>query len=86
MSGEPGDGTPNVFWSAKCLRSPMNPFVALDDRASEYPQKYHWNVTTAEDPIHAQMRDRADLRRARPEYRKPRPGTMTITIAEATRM
>ena len=36
--------------------------------------------------IHAQIIDRADLRRARPEYRKPRPGTMTKTIAEQTRM
>lgn len=36
--------------------------------------------------MQAQMSDRADLRRARPEYRKPRPGTMSSTMAEATMM
>jgi hypothetical protein len=34
--------------------------------------------------IQAQIMLRADLRRAKPEYRKPRPGTMTKTMAEAT--
>ena len=29
---------------------------------------------------------RADFLRARPEYRKPRPGIMTTTIAEAMMM
>lgn len=45
----------------------MKPLVALEEKASEYPQKYHWNVTTREDPTQAQISDRADLRRARPE-------------------
>jgi hypothetical protein len=39
-----------------------------------------------QDAIQAQSRLRADLRLARPEYRKPRPGTMINTIAEATMM
>ena len=38
------------------------------------------------EPMQAQIILRADFRRARPEYRKPRPGIMTSTIAEATMM
>jgi hypothetical protein len=64
----------------------MYPLVAVFEKAREYPQKYHWNVTTTDDPTHAQMRDSADLRRAKPEYKKPRPGTMIKTIAEQIRM
>lgn len=55
------------MFRAKCFRFPIKPLVALEEKASEYPQKYHWNVTTREDPTQAQMSDRADLRRARPE-------------------
>lgn len=64
----------------------MKPLVALEENASEYPQKYHWKVTTRDDPTQAQISDRADLRRAKPEYRNPRPGTMISTIAEAMMM
>jgi hypothetical protein len=35
---------------------------------------------TEKEAIHAQIMDRADLRRARPEYRKPSPGTMINTM------
>ena len=56
----------------------------MGEKASEYPQKYHWNVITEHEPIQAQSMLRADFRRARPEYRKPRPGIMTRTMAEAT--
>lgn len=38
------------------------------------------------EPIHAQIMLNADLRRASPEYKKPRPGTITSTMAEATMM
>lgn len=38
------------------------------------------------DAIHAQIILRADLRRARPEYKNPRPGIMTRIMAEATMM
>lgn len=38
------------------------------------------------EPMHAMIILRADFLRARPEYRKPRPGTMTTTMAEATMM
>jgi hypothetical protein len=41
-------------------------------------------VTTEREPIQAQIMLKADLRRASPEYRKPRPGTMTNTMADAT--
>jgi hypothetical protein len=75
-----------VFCSAKCLRFPINPFVAEEESDKEYPQKYHWKVTTADDPTHAQMRESADFRRAKPEYRNPSPGTIIITIAEQTMM
>lgn len=36
--------------------------------------------------IQAQIMLRADFLRARPEYKKPRPGIMTTTIAEAMMM
>jgi hypothetical protein len=35
---------------------------------------------TEDEAIHAQIIERADLRRARPEYRKPKPGTMIKTM------
>lgn len=35
------------------------------------------------EPMQAKIIVRADFRRDSPEYRKPRPGTMTMTIAEA---
>ena len=63
----------------------MKPLVP-GPKASEYPQKYHWKVMTEAENIHAQIRDRADFLRARPEYRKARPGIMTMTMAEATIM
>lgn len=62
----------------------MKPFWDVGLKASEYPQKYHWNVMTEYDAIHANIMLRADFLRARPEYRKPRPGIMTMTIADAT--
>lgn len=63
----------------------MKPFVE-GPKASEYPQKYHWKVITEAENIHAQIKDSADFLRARPEYRKARPGIMIMTMAEATRM
>lgn len=45
----------------------MNPLLPEALKASEYPQKYHWNVMTEKDPIHAQIMLRADFLRARPE-------------------
>ncbi len=36
--------------------------------------------------IQTQIMVRADFRLASPEYKKPRPGIMTTTIAEATMM
>jgi hypothetical protein len=41
---------------------------------------------TEHEPIQAHIIDKADFLRARPEYRKPRPGIMTNTMAEATMM
>jgi hypothetical protein len=38
------------------------------------------------DPIHAQIMLSADFLLANPEYKNPRPGTMTSTMAEATMM
>lgn len=64
----------------------MNLFVAVGLNASEYPQKYHWKLMTDMLMQQAQIMLSADLRRARPEYRKPRPGIMTRTMAEATMM
>jgi hypothetical protein len=65
---------------------PINPFVALELNASEYPQKYHWKTIIENDPIHAHIIESADLRRANPEYRNPRPGIMRRTIADAMRI
>ena len=62
----------------------MKPLMPDEEKASEYPQKYHWKVMTENDAIQAQIIDSADFLRARPEYRKPRPGIMTTTMAEAT--
>jgi hypothetical protein len=45
----------------------MKPLVPEALRASEYPQKYHWKVMTELENMQAQMRDRADFLRARPE-------------------
>lgn len=64
----------------------MNPLVPYWLNANEYPQRYHWNVITLRAAIQAHIIDRADFLRARPEYRKPRPGTIINTIAEATMM
>jgi hypothetical protein len=38
---------------------------------------------TEQEPITAQSKLRADFRLAKPEYKNPRPGTMTRTMAEA---
>lgn len=48
----------------------MNPFVAVDENAKEYPQKNHWNITTALLAETAQINERADFLLARPEYKK----------------
>jgi len=47
-------------------RLPMKPFVE-GPKASEYPQKYHWKVMTEAENMQAQIRERADFLRARPE-------------------
>ena len=44
----------------------MKPFVE-GPKASEYPQKYHWKVMTEAENMQAQMSERADFLRARPE-------------------
>jgi hypothetical protein len=67
MSGEPGLGFANVFNKPNLLRSPMNPFCPVGEKANEYPHKYHWNVMTDPAAIHAHIIDKADFRRARPE-------------------
>ena len=41
---------------------------------------------TEHDAMQAHTMLNADFLRARPEYRKPRPGTMSNTIADATMM
>ena len=64
----------------------MKPLVAEAEKAREYPQKYHWKVMIVNEAMHAQIMLRADFRRARPEYRNPRPAGMTSTMAEATMM
>lgn len=58
----------------------------MGENANENPQKYHWKVMTDIEAIQAQIILRADFRRARPEYRNPSPGTITITMAEAARI
>ena len=64
----------------------MKPFVPEAEKASEYPQKYHWKVMMLNEAIHAQIKLKADFRRASPEYKKPKPAGMTSTMAEATMM
>ena len=41
---------------------------------------------TENEPMQAKIMLKADFRRARPEYKKPRPGIMTTTMAAATMM
>jgi hypothetical protein len=64
--------------------------MKLDDavvlNAKEYPQKYHWKVMIVDEAMHAHIKERADLRLANPEYRKPSPGIIIKTMAEATMM
>lgn len=45
----------------------MNPLVAVGEKASEYPHKYHWNIQTAllAETIH--IKDKADFLLERPE-------------------
>ena len=62
----------------------MKPLVPVELKASEYPQKYHWNTMTLKDIIHTQMSDNADFLLARPEYKKAIPGIMSNTIQAAT--
>jgi hypothetical protein len=73
----------------------MKPLVAVDENAREYPQKNHWNIATEDAQETAQIKDRADFRLARPEYKNaesdishwldygkqhsPRPGIMNDT-------
>jgi hypothetical protein len=64
----------------------MKLFEAFVLNANEYPQKYHWNVITVDENMQAHIMDKADFLLARPEYRKPSPGTMINTMAEATMM
>lgn len=76
----------NTFLNPIASKLPMKPFVAPGANAKEYPQKYHWSVMTEKDAIQAKIMERADFLRAKPEYRKPRPGTMRSTMADATMM
>lgn len=86
MSGDPGEGSPSVFLRPNLSRLPMKPLVAVLLSAREYPQKYHWKTTTLNDITVTQMSDNADFLRARPEYKKAIPGTMSKTIADETMM
>lgn len=86
MSGLPGLGSASVFIKPNFLRSPMKPFVAYWLNANEYPQRYHWKVMMEQDAMQAQIMLSADFLRASPEYRKPSPGTMINTMADATMM
>jgi hypothetical protein len=62
----------------------MKLLVAVVLNAKEYPQKYHWNVMTVDENMQAHIIDKADFLLARPEYKKPSPGTIINTMAEAT--
>ena len=57
----------------------MKPLFPVDEKLSEYPQKYHWKLITLPAAMQAHIIDSADFLRARPEYRNPRPGTITKT-------
>ena len=56
-----------VFINPKLRRLPMKPLVAVGENARENPQKYHWKMTTALLAQTAQINERADFRRAKPE-------------------
>lgn len=45
----------------------MYPFVAVGEKVSEYPQKYHWKLITVPAAMHAHIIDSADFLRASPE-------------------
>ena len=57
----------SVFIKPKLCRFPIYPLVAVGEKANEKPQKYHWKVITDVAPMAAQIMERADFRRARPE-------------------
>jgi hypothetical protein len=86
MRGEPGDGVPRTPLRPNASRLPMNPFVAVELKASEYPQKYHWKTMIEKEPMHAQIMDNADFLLASPEYKNPSPGIMSSTMHEETIM
>jgi hypothetical protein len=67
MRGLPGLGAPSVLIKPNLCRSPIKPLVPYWLKAREYPQKYHWKVTTLHEAIQAHIMDRADFLRARPE-------------------
>ena len=52
-------------------------------KANEYPQKYHWKIPMNDDMIQNHIIERADFRRAKPEYRKAKPGTIIQIMEEA---
>ena len=47
MRGDPGDAAARTLRRPKWRRLPMNPLVAVEEKASEYPQKNHWKTVTA---------------------------------------
>jgi hypothetical protein len=84
MRWEPGEGAPNTPLRPKRPRFPINPFVAEELNAKEYPQKYHWKTIIEKLPMQAQIIDSADFLRANPEYKNPRPGIIIRTIHDET--
>lgn len=62
----PTEGAARTPLNPKLARSPIYD-PAVCEKASEYPQKNHWNDTMPTDMIDSHISERADFRRARPE-------------------
>lgn len=72
IKGDPGDASSRTHLRPKLCKFPMNPFVAVDENAREYPQKNHWNMTTAFEAETRNISVNALFRRAKPEYKNAR--------------
>ena len=66
MRADPIEGFSSTPFKAKYLRSPMYA-LPVSEKAREYPQKNHWNDTTARIATDRNIIDNAFLRRRRPE-------------------
>ena len=74
------DGYPRVQDEHDLLRTleGLHSLNAVVENAREYPQKYHWKMTTPLAAATAQIMDNAFLRRDKPEYKNAGWGSACV--------